>query len=122
MTLSPARARVFGRRRERCPRLGAVDTPRDVALPYLTSAFGVFLLLRTFGAEPQSLEDAARVKSCGALEVLWRVNAPAAYPDSPKTGEAVRSGRNARNERPLSPTSRGGIDSPAMTQTGGECT
>lgn len=60
--------------------LGAVDTLIGVALPYLTSAFGIFLLRQTFMTVPRDLEDAARIEGCGTLGVLWRVYVPLARP------------------------------------------
>ncbi|WP_293860736.1 carbohydrate ABC transporter permease [uncultured Alsobacter sp.] len=60
--------------------LGAVDTLFGVALPYLTSAFGIFLLRQTFMTVPRDLEDAARIEGCGTLGVLWRVYVPLARP------------------------------------------
>ncbi len=60
--------------------IGAVDTIWGIVLPYLTSAFGIFLLRQTFRTVPQDLEDAARIEGCGTLGVLWRVYVPAARP------------------------------------------
>ena len=60
--------------------LGAVDTIWGIALPYLTSAFGIFLLRQTFLTVPIELEEAARIEGCGTLGVLWRVYVPAARP------------------------------------------
>lgn len=60
--------------------LGAVDTIWGIALPYLTSAFGIFLLRQTFLTVPKELDEAARVEGCGTLGVLWRVYVPAARP------------------------------------------
>lgn len=60
--------------------IGAVDTLWGIVLPYLTSAFGIFLLRQTFRTVPQDLEDAARLEGCGTLGVLWRVYVPAARP------------------------------------------
>jgi len=60
--------------------LGAVDTLFGVALPYLTSAFGIFLLRQAFLTVPRDLEDAARIEGCSTLGVLWRVYVPLARP------------------------------------------
>ncbi|TBW39000.1 carbohydrate ABC transporter permease [Siculibacillus lacustris] len=60
--------------------LGAVDTLWGIALPYLTSAFGIFLLRQTFKTVPKELEEAARIEGCGTFGVLWRVYVPAARP------------------------------------------
>lgn len=60
--------------------LGLVDTLPAIALPYLASAFGIFLLRQTFKSIPTELEDAARVEGCGWLGILWRVYVPLAKP------------------------------------------
>ncbi len=61
-------------------RLGLVDTILGIGLPYMASAFGIFLLRQTFKTVPRELEDAARVEGCGMLGVLWRVYVPLARP------------------------------------------
>ena len=61
-------------------RLGLVDTITGIGLPYVASAFGIFLLRQTFKTIPKELEEAARVEGCGALGVLWRVYVPLARP------------------------------------------
>jgi sn-glycerol 3-phosphate transport system permease protein len=60
--------------------LGLVDTIFAIALPYLGSAFGIFLLRQTFKTVPQELDDAARLEGCGILARLWRVYVPLARP------------------------------------------
>jgi len=60
--------------------LGLVDTIFAIALPYLGSAFGIFLLRQTFMTIPQELDDAARLEGCGLLARLWRVYVPLARP------------------------------------------
>lgn len=61
-------------------RLGLVDTLGAMALPYVASAFGIFLLRQTFKTVPRELEEAARIEGCGTLGVLWRVYVPLARP------------------------------------------
>ena len=61
-------------------RLGILDSIPAIALPYVASAFGIFLLRQTFKTVPRELEEAARVEGCGALGVLWRVYIPLATP------------------------------------------
>jgi sn-glycerol 3-phosphate transport system permease protein len=61
-------------------RLGLVDTLLGIGLPYMASAFGIFLLRQAFKTVPRELEDAARVEGCGVLGVLWRVYVPLARP------------------------------------------
>jgi sn-glycerol 3-phosphate transport system permease protein len=60
--------------------LHLVDTILAIALPYLGSAFGIFLLRQTFLTVPQPLDDAARMEGCGLLARLWRVYVPLAKP------------------------------------------
>lgn len=60
--------------------LGLVDTLGAVALPYMASAFGIFLLRQTFMTVPKELEEAAIVEGCSSLGVLWRVYVPLARP------------------------------------------
>jgi sn-glycerol 3-phosphate transport system permease protein len=60
--------------------LGLVDTILGIALPYLGSAFGIFLLRQTFRQVPQELDDAARLEGSSLLGRLWRVYVPLARP------------------------------------------
>jgi sn-glycerol 3-phosphate transport system permease protein len=61
-------------------RLGQVDHYLGVALPYIASAFGIFLLRQTFMSVPQELEDAARIEGLGRLAILVKVYVPLARP------------------------------------------
>jgi len=61
-------------------RLGLLDTLAGIGLPYMASAFGVFLLRQTFKTVPKELDEAARVEGAGPLETLWRVYVPLARP------------------------------------------
>jgi sn-glycerol 3-phosphate transport system permease protein len=60
--------------------LGLVDTVLAIGLPYMASAFGIFLLRQTFLTVPKELDEAARVEGAGALGTLWRVYIPLARP------------------------------------------
>lgn len=60
--------------------LGLVDSIIGIGLPYMASAFGIFLLRQTFKTVPKELEDAARVEGCSVLGILWRVYVPLAKP------------------------------------------
>ncbi len=60
--------------------MGLVDTLPAIALPYLASAFGIFLLRQTFKSIPKDFEEAARVEGCSTLGVLWRVYIPLGKP------------------------------------------
>ena len=61
-------------------RLGILDSIPAIALPYVASAFGIFLLRQTFKTVPRELDEAARVEGAGSLRVLWRVYVPLAKP------------------------------------------
>jgi sn-glycerol 3-phosphate transport system permease protein len=60
--------------------LDLVDTIAGIGLPYMASAFGIFLLRQTFKTVPKELEEAARVEGCGWLQILWKVYVPLARP------------------------------------------
>lgn len=60
--------------------LGLVDTILAIGLPYMASAFGIFLLRQTFKTVPKELEEAARVEGASPLQVLWKVYVPLARP------------------------------------------
>ncbi|MGA0796040.1 MAG: carbohydrate ABC transporter permease [Quisquiliibacterium sp.] len=61
-------------------KLGLVDTLTGIGLPYMASAFGIFLLRQTFKSTPKELEEAARLEGCGIFGVLLRVYVPLARP------------------------------------------
>jgi sn-glycerol 3-phosphate transport system permease protein len=60
--------------------LGLKDTIVAMALPYMASAFGIFLLRQTFKTMPRELDEAARVEGCGPIALLWKVYVPLARP------------------------------------------
>ena len=61
-------------------KLGVLDSILAIGLPYMASAFGIFLLRQTFKTVPRELDEAARVEGAGPLEVLWKVYVPLAKP------------------------------------------
>jgi sn-glycerol 3-phosphate transport system permease protein len=61
-------------------KMGLVDSITGVGLPYMASAFGIFLLRQTFKTIPKELEDAARVEGCSIMQILWKVYVPLARP------------------------------------------
>jgi sn-glycerol 3-phosphate transport system permease protein len=61
-------------------KLGILDSTLAIGLPYMASAFGIFLLRQTFKTVPKELDEAARVEGASALQVLWRVYVPLAKP------------------------------------------
>ena len=60
--------------------LGIKDTILSIGLPYMASAFGIFLLRQTFKTVPRELDEAARVEGCSLLQTLWKVYVPLARP------------------------------------------
>jgi sn-glycerol 3-phosphate transport system permease protein len=60
--------------------LGLKDTIVAIGLPYMASAFGIFLLRQTFKTVPRELDEAARMEGCTPLQVLWKVYVPLARP------------------------------------------
>ena len=66
--------------------LGIKDTILAIGLPYMASAFGIFLLRQTFKTVPKELDEAARVEGCS------------------RAADAVEGLRAARAARPTSPT------------------
>jgi sn-glycerol 3-phosphate transport system permease protein len=60
--------------------LGILDSIPAIGLPYMASAFGIFLLRQTFKTIPRELDEAARVEGANALQVLWKVYVPLARP------------------------------------------
>ncbi|PLX41513.1 MAG: ABC transporter permease [Hyphomicrobiales bacterium] len=61
-------------------KLNLVDTIVGIGLPYMASAFGIFLLRQAFKSTPKELEDAARLEGCGMFGILMRVYVPLARP------------------------------------------
>jgi sn-glycerol 3-phosphate transport system permease protein len=60
--------------------LSLVDTIPAIGLPYMASAFGIFLLRQTFKTVPRELDEAARVEGARPLQVLLKVYVPLAKP------------------------------------------
>jgi sn-glycerol 3-phosphate transport system permease protein len=61
-------------------RMGVLDSIPAIGLPYMASAFGIFLLRQTFKTIPRELDEAARVEGAGSMQVLWKVYVPLARP------------------------------------------
>ena len=60
--------------------LGILDSLPAIGLPYMASAFGIFLLRQTFKTIPKELEEAARVEGASAMQILLKVYVPLARP------------------------------------------
>lgn len=57
-----------------------INTYQALIVPFLTSAFGIFLIRQSFLRVPQSLIDAARIDGAGHLRILWNVMVPLSRP------------------------------------------
>jgi sn-glycerol 3-phosphate transport system permease protein len=60
--------------------LGVYDTYAGLALPFLATGFGAFLMRQAFLGVPRDLEDAASLDGYGRWRFLWRVAVPLARP------------------------------------------
>jgi len=61
-------------------RLGLIDTYQGVLLPYLSSAFGVFMLHQFFKMMPLELVDAARIDGLGEFKIITKIVLPLSIP------------------------------------------
>lgn len=61
-------------------KIGVLDSTLAISLPYMASAFGIFLLRQTFKSVPKELEEAAAVEGANTMQVLWHVYVPLAKP------------------------------------------
>lgn len=63
-------------------KLGILNTFAGLILPYpyLSTAFGTFLLRQFFMTIPRSLDEAARMDGAGELRIFWHVVLPASKP------------------------------------------
>lgn len=59
---------------------GLLDTTAALILPFIASAFGIFLMRQFFVGVPDDLIHAARLDGMGEFELVWRVMMPAAMP------------------------------------------
>ena len=57
-------------------RLGLTDSIAGIVLPYMASAFGIFLLRQAFKSVPSDLDDAARIDGCNWAGILRHVYVP----------------------------------------------
>lgn len=60
--------------------LGLIDSLTGIGLPYIASAFGIFLLRQTFKSIPRELDDAVRMEGANTLQTLLWVYLPLARP------------------------------------------
>lgn len=60
--------------------LGFADTLVGLAMPYVASATGIFLLRQGFKSIPREFDDAAEVDGANPLQILWHVHLPMLRP------------------------------------------
>ncbi|WP_407333945.1 carbohydrate ABC transporter permease [Enterovibrio sp. 27052020O] len=61
-------------------KLGLFDTILGVGMPYMASAFGIFLMRQSFKSVPYELHEAASVEGCSLFGILMKVYVPLAKP------------------------------------------
>ena len=61
-------------------RMGLIDTLGAAIVPWLASAFGIFLMRQFFLSLPAELEEAALIDGCNRLQVFVRIILPLARP------------------------------------------
>ena len=59
---------------------GLTNSYWALVLPFVASAFGIFLFRQFFVTLPDSVLEAARLDGLGETEIVWRIAAPAARP------------------------------------------
>jgi multiple sugar transport system permease protein len=57
-----------------------IDTYQGLTVPFMVSAFGIFLMRQFFMALPVELEEAARVDGLGRFGIYWRIALPLSKP------------------------------------------
>ena len=61
-------------------KLGLINKPLGLALMYLTSSFGVFLMRQFMMSQPKVLEEAALMDGAGYWKIFWRISLPQLRP------------------------------------------
>ena len=60
--------------------LGLGDTLVGLAMPYIASAYGIFLLRQGFRSIPREYDEAAMLDGAGRVRILWHVLVPMVRP------------------------------------------
>ena len=60
--------------------LGLTDTYQGLIIPFMVTAFGIFLMRRFFQSVPNELEEAARVDGAGRVRIFAQIVLPLARP------------------------------------------
>jgi multiple sugar transport system permease protein len=60
--------------------VGLINKPIGLALMYLTSSFGVFLMRQFMLSQPKALEEAALMDGAGYFKIFWRISLPQLRP------------------------------------------
>src|SRR5205823_10479243 len=56
--------------------LGWIDTPQALIVPFMITAFGVFLMRQFIGDIPDEYLDAARIDGAHEFGIYWRIVLP----------------------------------------------
>ena len=59
---------------------GLLNSYAALILPFVVSAFGIFLFRQFFASYPDEIIDAARLDGFSELSIVWRLMLPAAWP------------------------------------------
>jgi len=61
-------------------RVGLLDTYAALILPFVVSAFGIFLFCQVFRTFPDEILHAARLDGCNEWSIVWRILLPSSWP------------------------------------------